>query len=165
MTPSNEKRLSEEDKQWVLANYRTHSAEFGFSAMAKKFGVCRTTIKVVVRGSKPKRERQPKINPSSTVFDRDPIIHFGKHKGLKFSEIPLDYLRWMNREIKSPTRIVEQVKSELSKRSGTAIKRPTTSKSWHDPSTHYEWTDRRGKVHSIPNDVSMVNTENEVCPF
>ena len=105
--------------------------------------------------------------PSSEKrLSEDPIIQFGKYKGLNYSELPLDYLQWMKREIKSPEKTVIQINFELERRkTNVPVKISNSKEPWNDPSTHYQWTDRNGKVHSIPNDVSLAGKETEVAPF
>lgn len=102
---------------------------------------------------------------------------FGKHKGVELSLVPIGYLKWVSESF-SPGNIRDMVDRELSRRTGSPVadliekmgQERTSPKKRNraipdDSRTHYQWTDRTGKVHMIPNDVSMEGTENEECPF
>lgn len=94
----------------------------------------------------------------------DPVIKFGKHRGLRYSQIPIDYLNWMKREIKSPQSTVDLVTYELKRRKdGTSINK--SQRQFFDETTHYVWTHADGSTHDIPIDVALNGKETEIPPF
>jgi len=53
-----------------------------------------------------------KVNPPKEFVDA--MIHFGKHKGKKISEVPLSYLQWMSKELdKSNPKLIAYVNMYL----------------------------------------------------
>lgn len=98
----------------------------------------------------------------SPSFNDAPIIQFGKHRGLKYSQLPIEYLKWMSREIKSPERTVLQVAIELYRRKVAGPPHPNKL----NRETHYEWAHPDGTtIYEIPIDVSMVGTATQLPPF
>lgn len=100
-------------------------------------------------------------------------MQFGKHKGELINSIPINYLRWAAENISGS--VGRSLQQELQRRKQTvssvpSAKEPSKPKKRDraipdDSKTHYQWADRTGKVHMIPNDVSMEGTEDEECPF
>ena len=143
------KKLTEEEKQWILANYKSNQKEFGFAWMAKRFGVPKTTIETLVRANW-------KLSARSTF-----VMNFGVHRDKPLTEVPGDYVKWMLREVKISDSFRLTLENEMKHRASP----DSTKEHWNDTSTHYQWTDRNGKSHWIPNNVDMSNTDNELCPF
>ena len=144
--------LNAEERQWILSNYKSGQKEFGIAYMTKKFQVRREVIERLIQSND--RFKGKRVDPSKYV------LTFGKHKGKSLSEVPLDYLQWMQRTINLSEWLHTNLERELELRAGTPKESP-----YDDSSTHYNWTDRNGEVHSIPNDVSLVGKENESAPF
>jgi uncharacterized protein (DUF3820 family) len=97
------------------------------------------------------------------------LVTFGKHKGTELSEVPADYLQWCLQNFGGgPAR--EMFAAELSRRQLDVPKQVTKvdrlkQKRYLDTETHTSWTDRTGRVHRVPNDVSMSGRDDEPCPF
>lgn len=110
---------------------------------------------------------------------------FGKHKGELITLVPMNYLRWCAENITSGS-VARLVIDEINRRGGCSVpsskkavevvhlvkekpkRKPKKSKrgrTLDDSRTHYRWEDRKGFVHSIPNDVLMTGREDELCPF
>jgi hypothetical protein len=47
-----------------------------------------------------------------------PTMPFGKHKGLEMSEVPEDYLRWLWRNVRLTGHLRDEIREELTRRSG-----------------------------------------------
>lgn len=66
------------------------------------------------QASKPQQDVQP---------DNDPIVQFGKHKGKKFSELPMDYLQWCVDNAQKDF-VREAAQKEISRRTGQPNDQP-----------------------------------------
>ena len=105
-------------------------------------------------------------------------LTFGKHKNEDIRLVPLNYLNWIS-ETFAPGKVRQIVDDEINRRSGVSVKleqpkkpqRPqqvaTAKKTWQESmrGAHYQWQDRYGGSHRIPNEVKMDGREHEECPF
>lgn len=100
---------------------------------------------------------------------------FGKYKGQSIENIDLEYLRWLvenGRAGRMKQPILDLIASRGNKppveKPIEHAKKPKQNRDlsqYDDSKTHYDWTDRNGKTHRIPNDVSLQGTEHEEPPF
>lgn len=79
------------------------------------------------------------------------VIHFGKHKGKDYADVPEDYLRWMLREFKQGTSRWRQANQEIARRNGVDI-RPSD---WKPPVVPDMPRDERDRLFAEIVDVSM----------
>lgn len=112
------------------------------------------------------------FNDPETVVEKS--LPFGKHRGVPLPQVPQAYLEWCVENIDRMD-VQMLISDELARRvvAGTAkaSSQPKKSKAKRTPecnddsATHYAWVDDSGFEHRIPNDVSMVGRELEICPF
>ena len=107
------------------------------------------------------------INQSKQNLQEEVLMPFGKHRGEQLSSVPTAYIEWCLSTFHSDHGFRETLAAEYTRRTGTPAPfhvRPTRQQN-DDSATHYQWADFSGFVHKIPNDVSMIGRESEVCPF
>lgn len=99
-------------------------------------------------------------------------FHFGKHRGVPLSEVPVNYLEWVIQNVndKSAVKLAQMELDKrgsllLSGRKGEPSKPIKKQSSKPTVSTFYSWTAPDGSIYQIPNDIDMTGRENEVVPF
>lgn len=148
--------LTVQDREWILSNYKSGQKEFGFAYMAKKFNVPKLRIESLIRSNEQFK--------SKALDTSKYVMSFGKYKGNTLPEIPTSYLQWVLSTVNLSEWAHANIECEVENRLAAA--KGQSKPSSVESSTHYLWTHPDGDVtYEIPNDVSMVGTENELPPF